>query len=181
MLTLNVWSGGGGGQEGGAAARSPKRLLPLSMLALALALAGCGGDDDSRSPPTQTTSDPLGRAPSAPAPPGAPSTTAPSPPDEGEVPGGEQDARVPATLILRGGRFSPRTVSVPPFLAVALSVAATDGRAHTVVVATDPPRRLRVPAGRRTTILVPGQPAGRYAITSGAARAFLVVGGEPGP
>lgn len=150
-------------------------------LVAGLLLGACGGGSDRR-PGTQTTSAPLGRAPSAPAPPGAPTTTEPVPGGGGgEVPGGEQDARVPATLTLRGVRLRPSTVSVPPFLAVRLSVAATDGRAHTVVVATDPPRRLRVPAGKRATLLVPGQPAGRYAIVSGSARATLVVGGEPGP
>ena len=89
--------------------------------------------------------------------------------------------RVPATFTLRGGSLTPRSVSVPPFLAVQISVVATDGRPHEVRIAADRVYRLRVPAGKRASITLPGQPAGRYAVTADGARATLVVGGEPGP
>ena len=147
-----------------------------------IALAGCGGDDE-RPPATGSTSPPLGRAPSATAPPGGERAAPPPGAAPGEPPaaGGSQRVRVPATFTLRGDSLTPREVSIPPFLAVQVSVAATDGRSHTVTIAADRAHRLVVPAGKRASVLLPGQPPGRYPVRSGAARAFLAVGGEPGP
>jgi len=159
-----------------------RALAALSCALCLIATAGCGGDDD-RTPVTGSTSPPLGRAPSATAPPGAGAPPAPAPvaPAEPPAAGGSQRVRVPATFTLRGGTLTPREVSIPAFLAVQVSVAAVDGRAHTVTIAADRAYRLVVPAGKRASILLPGQVPGRYAVRSGAARAVLAVGGEPGP
>jgi hypothetical protein len=148
-----------------------------------MAAAGCGGGDE-RGPTTGATSPPLGRAPSATAPPGAGGPTAPAPqtrPAETPAAGGSQSVRVPATFTLRGGTLSPREVSIPAFLAVQVSVAAADGRTHTVTIDAERTYRLVVPAGKRASIQLPGQAPGRYAVRSGGARAVLAVGGEPGP
>jgi len=156
------------------------RCFPAFLCAAALiAVAGCGGDED-RSPATGSTSPPLGRAPSATAPPGG-ERAAPPPRAEPPPAGGSQRVRVPATFTLRGDSLTPREVSIPPFLAVQVSVAATDGRSHIVTIAADRAYRLVVPAGKRASVLLPGQPPGRYSVRSGAAGAFLAVGGEPGP
>lgn len=104
-----------------------------------------------------------------------------APPAEPPAAGGSQRVRVPATFTLRGGGLTPREVSIPPFLAVQVSVAAADGRAHTVTIAAERSYRLAVPAGKRASILLPGQAPGRYVVRSGRARAVLAVGGEPGP
>jgi hypothetical protein len=90
--------------------------------------------------------------------------------------------RVPATFTLRGGTLTPRTVSIPPFLAIELSVADTGGGGpQTVVIDAERRFRLRLPAGGRASLTLPGQPPGRYPVTAGRARALLIVGGEPGP
>jgi hypothetical protein len=96
------------------------------------------------------------------------------------VAGGERRVRVGATFTVRAGRLAPRVVSVPAFLAVTISAAAVDGRAHVVTIAADRVYRLRVPRGGRASVVVPGQRPGRYAVRAGAASASLVVGGEPG-
>lgn len=158
----------------------------LAACAAAVAVwgAGCGGGDEPRG--AQSTSRPLARAPSATAPPAgaAPSTvTAPAPRDRRDMaaPGGATAVRVPATFTLRGAKLSPQVVAIPAFLAVRVSVAATDRRAHLVTITADRTYRLRVPAGKRASVLLPGQRAGRYPVRSGSARAALEVGGEPGP
>jgi hypothetical protein len=160
-----------------------KRVLAGVLCGLCLmGLVGCGGGDEP-GPTTASTSPPLGRAPSATAPPGAggPATSAPVGPTETPAAGGSQRVRVPATFTLRGGALTPREVSIPAFLAVQVSVAAADGRSHTVTIAAERSYRLVVPAGKRASILLPGQAPGRYAVRSGGARAVLAVGGEPGP
>jgi len=88
--------------------------------------------------------------------------------------------RVRATFTVRGGRLSPRVVSVPPFLAVRVSAATADGRRHEVTIAADRIYRLRVAPGRRAAVVLPGQRPGRYAVRAGRARSTLAVGGEPG-
>ncbi len=158
-----------------------RRLIGSAALALAVAVAGCGGGGERTA--TQATSPPLGRAPSAPAPPtqAAPSTVmVPKPRGGGAVPGGQRAVRVPATFTLRGSRLSPRVVAIPPFLAARVSVAATDGRAHAVFIRADRTYRLSVPAGKRASFVLPGQRPGRYAIVAGSARATLAVGTENG-
>lgn len=156
-----------------------RRSVALAALGLGLAVAGCGGGED-RSPGATAPAEP--QAPTTAEPPRQPTegAPAPAPPEEDAAPGGSQRARVPATFRLRGGRLSPSTVSIPPFLAIEVSVASA-ADAATVIIAADRRYRLRVPAGGRAGLTLPGQPAGRYAVTAGRARAFLVVGGEPGP
>jgi hypothetical protein len=90
--------------------------------------------------------------------------------------------RVPATFTLRGGRLDPRTVTVPPFLAIAVSVRNLDSRPRTLIVRADRPYRITVAPGARVARMLPGQRAGSYPVTvSGGGRATLIVGGEPGP
>lgn len=70
----------------------------------------------------------------------------------------------------------------PAFIAIELSMASADGKAHNVVLRTPTPHALHVPGGGRAAVFVPGLRAGRYPIkVDGAVRGALVVGGEPGP
>jgi hypothetical protein len=106
-----------------------------------------------------------------------PATTASSPV------GGATNVRVPATFTIgSGGSLTPTSVSGPAFVAVQVSIASGDGRAHHVVIATPVSRILNVPARGRALVLLAGQKAGNYALdVDGARRGMLIIGGEPGP
>lgn len=126
----------------------------------------------------------MASTPSAPPPPR--DVTGPvKPPGEGGTkggPGDEEPIRVAADLRLARGRFTPPSVSVPAFLAIALSVASRDGRAHTVTVTAGRAYTLKVPAGGTARVQIAGQRPGSYPIVSDdGARATLVTGNEPGP
>ena len=86
-----------------------------------------------------------------------------------------------AFTVAAGGALRPATITVPPFLAVELSVEAADGRAHRVLARTPSPVRFVVNAGGRAAVQR-GLRAGRYAIELDGRRAgTLVAGGEVGP
>jgi hypothetical protein len=91
--------------------------------------------------------------------------------------------RVPATFTIGSGdSLSPSSVSAPAFVAVQVSVASGDGRAHRVVIGTPIGHTLTVPANGRSSILLAGQKAGNYTLeVDGARRGMLIIGGEPGP
>lgn len=174
-------------------------LLPLAAVA-ALA-AGCGDDDattGSTSPtpatPAVTGDGPVASTPAATVPPTdaapPPPETITTPPDDGRGDGGdggsappaEEPIRVPATFEIRGGALTPPAITVPPFLAIEVSVANPDAGERVVVVQTPRPQTLRVPAGDRTVVRIAGQRAGTYPITlDGRAVGELIVGGEAGP
>jgi hypothetical protein len=158
--------------------RSPRAASGTALGALLTAtMAGCGGGGGATSGAS---------TPSRPSTAAAPShgRTAPAPPPRRArrhaVPGGERPVRVRATFTVRGGRLTPRVVSVPPFLAVRVSAAAADGRAHVVTISADRVYRLAVGPSRRAAVVLPGQRPGRYPVRAGSARATLVVGGERG-
>lgn len=158
----------------------------LIVLIFALAACGCGGGRKTASQPPQTpatTPSTPAATPSTAA--GAPTTsTGTSPGARTEPPsanGGEEPIRTPATYtFLRGGRVSPPTITVPAFIAVEITLASRDGRAHDLVLTAGRAYRLHVAAGRRSTVRVPGLRAGTYRLV-GAPGATLVVGGEAGP
>lgn len=189
------------------AARVIRAALTISAVTL-LAAGGCGGDDGPASRtatepatrPAVTTPRPVASTPAATAPP--PAATVPLPGDRGPaddrrtpprrrgggggagapVDGGAEPVRVPATFVARGTTLTPPRVMVPPFLAIELSVASGDGRAHEVVLDAPGAPRLVVPAGRRARTRVRGLRAGEYAVVlDGAPAAVLVVGGDAGP
>jgi hypothetical protein len=151
-----------------------------------LAVSGCG--DDDQPPPTAS-------APEATTPPPdatQPGTTAVTPPPAETAPGGaappddagdEQAVRVPASFVVTpGGRLDPPEITVPPFLAVEVSVRADDGRAHRVEIRTPQPQVLDVAAGARAAVRIGGLRAGRYELLLDGRRAgAIVAGGEVGP
>lgn len=166
------------------------RTVALLTLLLALAAVGCGGDDE----PVTTTTTPTASAPDATAPPPdatQPGTTAVTPPatetsppaDEGDEPPDEQAVRVPASFVVTaGGRLDPPQITVPPFLAVEISVRSDDGRPHRLELQTTPPYTLDVAAGQRTAIRITGLRAGTYPVLlDGREAGALVAGGEVGP
>jgi len=176
------------------------RLLRCLAVVLALTLSACGGGNTGAG----TGAEPTASAPDATAPPadatqpGTGSVTTPpaTTPTEtqtepatggssgGTAGGGDEEAvRVPAAFtVVAGGRLTPPTITVPPFLAVELSLASSDGKPHRLVVRTPTPHTLRVAAGGRAAIRIPGLRAGRYPVLLDGHRAgALVAGGEVGP
>lgn len=186
-----------------------RNLLTALVAVVALSATACGdGSDDpaattNQASPTeqqtQTATNPIATAPEATTPPpdaaepGA-RTIAPPPETEpaqpppantapAEPPSAEPDpVRVPAQFTIRDGVLDPPAVTVPPFLAIALSVSAADGAAHEVVVRAPQPVELTVPAGEQASVRVPGLRAGRYVVeVDGREAGALDVGGEVGP
>lgn len=184
--------------------RVPRRpVILLTALSLggvgAVGVAGCGGGS-SKTAATgagQTGTVPLARAPEPttpvphpttpntteqpPATQTAPSSTSTSPET---APGGgdEQPIRVPAMFTINGGELSPLTITVPPFLAVQVTVTSADGRAHRVVLRTPQQRTLAVAPGSRASVRIPGLRAGRYEVeVDGKPAGAIVSGGDVGP
>jgi hypothetical protein len=151
--------------------------------------AGCGGGGSGRTPgaATGTPAAPPAVSRTAPERPSrtatgpAGATTAPVPPASSG--GGAEPVRVPAAFTLRAGQLRPSTITVPPFLAIAVSVQpALEAGPRTITIRADRVYRLTVVPGRRAELMLPGQRAGSYAVSvQGGGHATLVVGGEPGP
>lgn len=178
------------------------RFLRRLVLALTLAaVAGCGGGSigpgtteptasapDATAPPADATQPGTGPVPAPPpATTQAPrSTTRATRPPTVPIPppaGGAESVRVPAMFVVTaGGQLAPRTITVPPFLAVQLSLLPSDGGAHRLVLRTPTPHALSASTGRPASVRIPGLRAGRYAVTlDGRTAGTLVVGGEVGP
>jgi hypothetical protein len=104
-------------------------------------------------------------------------------PSEDDDSGGEQQVRVPASFVVEpGGRLTPPVITVPPFLAVEISIQADDGKPHRLVLRTPTPHMLQVAPGTREAVRIPGLRAGRYPVLLDGHRAgVLVAGGEVGP
>jgi hypothetical protein len=172
--------------------RLPRRPAVLAVL-LALAAAGCGGSSGGTPSSSPADTNPVASAPDAKPPPpdatqpgtGPVTTPAQSAPQTTPRPsngGGEQQVRVPATFTVVAGRLEPPTITVPPFLAVEVTVLAADGRAHRLTVRTPAPHTLTVAAGGRAAVRIPGLRAGSYAVELDGHRAgAIVAGGDAGP
>lgn len=172
--------------------RLPRCLAPA--LLTALAVVGCGGGSvgAGTSAPTASAPDATAPPPDATQPGTGPVTTQTAPartqtrtqiPAPSGAAGGSQAVRVPAAfVVVSGGRLTPATIGVPPFLAVEVSLQSADGRAHRLVLRTPTPHALAVAAGGRVGIRIPGLRAGRYAVLLDGRRAgALAVGGDAGP
>jgi hypothetical protein len=163
------------------------RALALGAAAC-LALAGCGDDDDGADRPASAPQT-LATSTTATTPPATVTPPSTAPPGGAEHQGREQDEggdeepiRIPATFTLRGGQLRPRSVSVPAFLAIQVSIRNLDAVTRIVVVRADRDYRIVVRPRRRAARLVPGQRQGNYPVlVRGGGRATLVSGGEPGP
>lgn len=174
--------------------RFPRCLTASAVLTvLAISVTACGGGNtgpgatnptasapDATAPPTDATQPGTAPTTTPPATTTAPTVTEPSGDTDG---GGEQQVRVPASFVVNPpGRLTPPVITVPPFLAVEISIRSDDGRAHTVVLQTPTPHTLKVAANERAAVRIPGLRAGRYTVTlDGRLAAALVAGGEVGP
>jgi hypothetical protein len=122
------------------------RLPAAVVVALVLASAGCGGDDEEPAATTEAQAPPTAE----PAPTATEETEAttegteaedPEPePTEAEPPvspedqpggaGDEEPARSLALFTGEGGRITPRTVRVPAFISIRIELRSEDGRAY---------------------------------------------------
>ena len=164
-----------------------------ALLALVLLVSACGGGSTGNGTTEPTASAPAATTPPADATePGTSSTQTPrpareAPPIKQETSDGEDGARnvrVPARFVVRVQRLEPRTIRVPPFLAVKVTVRSGDGEQHRFALNTPEPQQLDIypDRGERASMLVAGLRPGRYRIRVDFAYAgALVVGGEPGP
>jgi hypothetical protein len=182
---------------------TPRLIHRTLLAAVALTLAACGGDAQTSADPTATaapaatatatataspsaTSTPEASAPSAPTPPAdAPAATA-TPGGESQPGGGgdEAEARVPIAITVGSdGGVSPRTVSVPAFLALELQVRNRTAAPITVTWnASAPAGAFEVGAGKVSGRRVAGLKAGSYPLAvTGAGTATVVAGTEAGP
>jgi len=162
-----------------------RALATFAAVSAALVASGCGGGGGGGGATSPTTG-PATTSSTPPAtsstPPATASTATTPPPTSSGGGGGSEPIRVPATFTLRAGRLSPRVITVPPFLAVSLSVRNLDPRARIVTIHADRAYRLVVGPLGRAARTIRGQRAGTYPVTvSGGGRSTLVVGGEPGP
>jgi hypothetical protein len=113
------------------------------VIALAMAVSGCGGDDEESSAtlPTDTVTTPTQTA-TVEAPteteqesPEAETEAAPGETGPEDQPGGvgdEEPARTLALLTAEDGRITPRVVRVPAFIAIQVELRSKDGREYGV-------------------------------------------------
>jgi len=166
----------------------------ISLLLIVLSLTACGDEpastDHAATPDptpsataTATATPPEASAPSAPTPPADVPTATPTGEAQEGGGGDEAEARVPvAVTVGTDGTVSPRTVSVPAFLALELQVRnRTPGPIQvTWEGATAAP--FEVAAGTVATHRVAGVRPGRYRLlVQGAGTAVVIAGAEPGP
>jgi hypothetical protein len=110
-----------------------------AVLVAAVALAGCGGDDEGGKA-TGTTSEQQAATQTEPTDTGTATTetsettetsqTATSPEDQPGGAGDEEPARSQALFTGRGGRIRPTVVRVPSFIAIRVVLRSGDGRAY---------------------------------------------------
>jgi hypothetical protein len=168
--------------------------------ALVLAVTACGGSGTASTEPTATATAPpaaTATATGTPTPPAASAPSAPTPPPDAPSPtatpggedqpggaGDESEARVPvAVTVGSDGSVSPKTVSVPAFLALELRVRNRTGGPITVTWnASEPSGSFQVGAGKVGARRVAGVRQGSYPLAvQGAGTATVVSGAEPGP
>jgi hypothetical protein len=158
-------------------------------MAVAAALAGCGGDDadQTAAPSTPAPAPSAATEAATPAETGTPSPTATeqplpsvSPEDQPGGAGDEEAIRVPAEFTVADGGISPPQVQVPAFLTIELIVH--NETTAQVVVRLEGAEPMTVAAGGMGRARLEGRKKGSYVIDAGAAgRATLVTGAEPGP
>lgn len=131
--------------------------LGACLLALVLALAACGDDDEERaettatSPtttPTETTATEETAPETVPTEPetetetetGAETAPSTSPEDQPGGAGDEEPARTLAMFTGEGGRIMPRVVRVPAFISTRVELRSADGREYGLLFATETSR-----------------------------------------
>jgi hypothetical protein len=175
------------------------RSSALAALAGALALAGCGGDDEGGSNtvervyrvPTagQTTPEDV---PVAPAPSTTTTATTPKPPPtepqqapgegDGTNPGdgGTEPARTELTFSATSAGVTPKRAGVAPYISVKVSLVSKDGSSHTLTIDG---HTAEVGGTRKSAFFtLPGlRPGKHYAGTADGKPVRIDATSEPGP
>jgi len=164
------------------------RRAPVIAAVAALAVAGCGGDDEPAGGTpehggvdTATATTPAGppeevvTAPEEAAPPAtvtAPEPSATSPEDEPGGAGDEEGIRVPARFVLGSdGTMEPSSVEVPAFLGTEVVVENRDDASHRLEVGD---RGTQLEAGRTTTLTLAGRRPGELPVLVDGSRVAVL-------
>jgi hypothetical protein len=154
-----------------------RKLLAAGVVALALGVAGCGGDDEPTPTAPTTTVETQTATETTPAETAPKTVTETSPEDQPGGAGDEEPARTQALFTGRGGQIRPRLVRVPPFISVEVRLRAGDGGDYALRFGS-----VTVKAGERHTFdgLRPGESlVGRP--TGQGNRVEISATAEPGP
>ena len=175
-----------------------RRLAPV-VLALLLALAGCGGDDEETAARTEAppppTADPAPTEPETeaeteetqpePEPEPEPEEPAEPPASPEDQPGGagdEEPARALALLTGENGRITPRRVRVPAYISIRVELRSRDGQEYGLRFDGD---TLRVSGGLSSvSTTIDGLRPGEAAVgtpTGPGNRVRIEATAEPGP
>jgi hypothetical protein len=154
------------------------------LLFAALCVSACGGGGGSKSTasstgttatsPPPSSSTPIGTSPKAKAP-ETPSTTSTS------TSGGSTPAHFDAALMGRGGRITPSSVAVVPFIAVRVLLKSGDGQRYSLSVNG---KTLAAHAGSSGELTLPGlKPGQSYVLRqpAGGKSVKITANAEPGP
>jgi hypothetical protein len=159
-------------------------------IAVAAALAGCGGDDapDQTAAPQSAPSvatETATATPSATASATPEATTQPlpsvSPEDQPGGAGDEAAIRVPAEFtISEGGTMTPQQVAIPAFFTIELIVHNKTSKAVDVRWVGE--KVMTVPPGGKGDVEVKGRKKGTWLVDAGTAgQAVVITGAKPGP
>lgn len=167
------------------------------MAAVLIAVAGCGGSDKTAATSTADGGTATaGATDTTTAPSTTPSKASPSSPrtttTKGGVngtttspeskPGGAGDEVPNATqaeLTGKGGRIAPRTVSVPPFIAITVRLSAGDGATYQLAGAG---KTLRASPGKPARASIDGLRSGEVVTLKGPQGMVVIsANAEPGP
>lgn len=165
---------------------------------LLLGLGACGGDDEEATtaaptptgatgPTAQSATGATGAAEDEPAPPEPSPTTSTAPPAEptrpGQPgPGDEEPIRQPASFEVGGEDVKPSSISVSPFLAIALKLENV-GTTPLIVRLVGTDATVELAPGQKKTRRLKGLKAGLYtlSVNDGAQVGTVVVGNDVGP
>ncbi len=176
-----------------------RHLAPV-VLALLLALAGCGGDDEEPAATTEAAPPPTAEpapteteaetetkteAEGEPAPEPEPTERAEPPPSPEDQPGGagdEEPARALALLTGENGHITPRRVRVPAYISIRVELRSRDGQEYGLRFDGD---TLRVSGGLSSvSTTIDGLRPGEAAVgtpTGPGNRVRIEATAEPGP
>jgi hypothetical protein len=156
-------------------------------MTVAVALVGCGGDDQEQTaaptatpPPAATETATATPTATATATATATPTATANPEDQPGGAGDEEPIRVPVEFTVRDRGITPPQVAVPAFFGLELVV--NNELSDPIEVTLEGAEPLSVGPGETGRKQLPGRRKGQYVVDFGAAgQALLITGAKPGP